>query len=351
MTVSVRKSILEALRPLARIITAGSARVLMYHRFGPAGSHRRMPVDVFERQIHYLCERYNVIALRDLIEKLTRGERLPSRCVAITIDDGYGDFREYAYPVLEKYRVPATVYLVSAFVDQTLWLWFDAIHYITSHAASGTYDLLLADRSCRVRMDDSATRNMLWETVADIGVGLAPPERSDLIASLSKQLSVQLPVIPSPEYRAMTWDAVRSMDEELIEWGGHTFSHPILARCTPEEQFNEISQCKLRIEEMIQRPVESFCYPNGQVGDYDQHTIAAVKRAGFRNAVVAHGGMIESCFDRYLIERLGAPESEIDFKKCVDGVWETRHRARAGLAQFTGRSMPSGAGAGGQQRY
>lgn len=299
-----------------------------------------MSVNVFDRQIRYLCERYVVIPLGELVEKLSTGP-LDRPYIAITVDDGYRDFAEYAYPVLEKYRVPATVYLVSGFVDKRYWLWFDAINYIAGKAVEKEYELSLGKVVLRATIEDIASRQALWENVADMSVSLDPPSRAGLIEAFARQMGVVLPSSPTPEYCAMSWDTIRSLDPGLIEWGGHTVTHPTLSSCGPDEQQHEIRQGRVRVQEMTQQVVDSFCYPNGQSGDYDRYTVEAVKSAGFRNAVVSHGGMARAGCDPYVIERLGAPDNDLDFYKCIDGVWEARRRIRQSVSGLCGRNPSS----------
>lgn len=334
---SARESLLHAMRPLARVFTGGASRILMYHRFGAAGVPRRMSVNVFESQVRYLSEKYRVLTLGELLRRQEHGES-PGQMAAITVDDGYGDFAEFAYPVLKKYNVPATVYLVTAFVDRSQWLWFDALHWIAGHASPGMMELEVGGEALRMEISGPESRQVAWERVADAGVRLEPAERDRLVAAFASAAGVSLPERATTDYGPMDWDTVRSLDPALVEWGAHTVNHPILARCTLDDQYQEISGSKRRIEEMLQRPVTSFCYPNGQPGDYDDRTVEAVRRSGFSNAVVAHGGMQRPGGDPFLVRRLGAPEASADFLKCVDGVWEVRHMLQKASRLMRGRS-------------
>ncbi|MCW2987119.1 MAG: polysaccharide deacetylase [Solirubrobacterales bacterium] len=90
--------------------------VLMYHAFGDTGERHRLIVErrAFARQMRALrLLRFRVIAYRDLADRLRNSQPLPSRTVAITIDDGYRDIAEFAQPILFRYGFPSTVFLVS----------------------------------------------------------------------------------------------------------------------------------------------------------------------------------------------------------------------------------------------
>jgi peptidoglycan/xylan/chitin deacetylase (PgdA/CDA1 family) len=73
----------------------------------------------FRQQMRYLAENgYNTIDLYDLSLAITNKRELPPRPVIITIDDGYRDNYENAFPVLQEFGLSATIFLVTEFIDR-----------------------------------------------------------------------------------------------------------------------------------------------------------------------------------------------------------------------------------------
>jgi len=339
LAVRLRSAAVESLRPLTRRWSSGYARILMYHRFGADGDFRRMPQGCFAEQLRYLTRNFRVVPLRELTEQLAAGKPFARNSVALTVDDGYRDFFTHAYPVIEEFRVPVTVYVVSRFIDQEIWLWFDAIHFLVHSAPAGEFELTLPAGGRRVELKSLASRNEVWNLIADACLPLMAAQRWTLISSIAGRLGVALPQRPTPEYAAMSWQEVRQLDPTLIDIGVHTMNHPILSRCDAVEQQREIAGARRRIEECLGRAADAFCYPNGQPGDFDQTTVEILRRENFSSAVVAYGGMIDGGADRCLLQRLGAPEHMSDFRRCLDGVWELRRRVgRGGTAAGNGRA-------------
>lgn len=90
--------------------------VLCYHRFvpGDAASANKMqlPVARFEAQLAWLAsQRYTVLRLAELQGFLEGRHAVPPRSVVITVDDGWESFYRHAFPLLQKYRVPATLFV------------------------------------------------------------------------------------------------------------------------------------------------------------------------------------------------------------------------------------------------
>ncbi len=104
-----------------RRLTHGTT-ILLYHAFGAADepAHRFVvPAHRFSGQMFWLkLMRYRVISLEEYVE-YRRSYRLPpARAVIITMDDGYLDNRDVAFPILRRYGYPATIFLVSGAVGR-----------------------------------------------------------------------------------------------------------------------------------------------------------------------------------------------------------------------------------------
>ena len=96
--------------------TTRGVPVLLYHAFTASGEDDRyvLPKRSFARQMRLLALlRYRVISTQDLAQGLREYRLPPRRTAVITIDDGYTDNLEVAFPILRRHRFGATIYLVS----------------------------------------------------------------------------------------------------------------------------------------------------------------------------------------------------------------------------------------------
>jgi peptidoglycan/xylan/chitin deacetylase (PgdA/CDA1 family) len=117
--------------------------VLCYHRFvpgdGASSNKMQMPAARFEAQLAWLArERYRVLRLSELQAFLEGRQALPPRSVVITVDDGWESFYRHAYPLLQKYRMPATLFVYTDIIgtrDGLSWA------QLREMAASGWVDI------------------------------------------------------------------------------------------------------------------------------------------------------------------------------------------------------------------
>lgn len=90
--------------------------ILMYHSISPQATKKTMLAvspQSFERQMRFLKDRhYNVIPLEEAVRLIKDKKSIPYKTVVITFDDGYKDNYTYALPILKKYRLPATAFII-----------------------------------------------------------------------------------------------------------------------------------------------------------------------------------------------------------------------------------------------
>ena len=89
--------------------------ILMYHAIENRDSDDKLSVSPasFARQMEFLNkEHYNVVSLEKAILYIKKKEMPPQRTIAITFDDGFYNNYQYAYPILKKYNIPATLFII-----------------------------------------------------------------------------------------------------------------------------------------------------------------------------------------------------------------------------------------------
>lgn len=104
--------------------------ILAYHRILPGGGAESptLTPEGFRRQVEILATRWRPIPLSTLVSWLEGKTRLPAKAVVLTFDDGTDDTFTYAYPILARYQVPATVFLIVGSIGEPGYLEWEQIH-------------------------------------------------------------------------------------------------------------------------------------------------------------------------------------------------------------------------------
>jgi peptidoglycan/xylan/chitin deacetylase (PgdA/CDA1 family) len=262
-----------------------------YHRIGDGrqsvldrGLFSATP-EAFDRQLRWLKAHFDVISTRDVILAL-RAPR--GRHVLVTFDDGYSDNHASALPILRSHGVPAVFFVTSGFVGRGRMAWWDEIAWMVRSSRRPGVDLpgwLPAAFPFDEPAREGAVRKLLG-----VYKGL-PVARTDgfLEAIAAATASGRHPGTEASS-PWMTWDMVRELRAAGMEVGGHTVSHQVLSRMSPEAQWAEISGCLRRLEQELGVPVRTFSYPVGQRDSFDLATLDGLRRAGVELAFTYHGG-------------------------------------------------------------
>ncbi|MBI4843151.1 MAG: polysaccharide deacetylase family protein [Nitrospirae bacterium] len=112
-----------------RIMKRNISVVLMYHRVSDDGELPDITVSTkkFESHISYLAKNFNVVTVDKIVELFRKGERPARDTAAVTFDDGFKDNYTFAYPVLKKYNIPASVFVAADYVGRDFGLGEDEI--------------------------------------------------------------------------------------------------------------------------------------------------------------------------------------------------------------------------------
>ena len=287
---------------LFRFINRSKLPILMYHRFSEGEEWGKTSRKTFETHLKYLTRHYKIISLSDAVRYFKEGN-LPNRSVVLTIDDGYQDFFDVAFPVLKKFSVPATLYVVTGFLDEKCWIWTDKARYLLTATKSERLSATIGTRTFDEKLGDRNSRLELAGKINSELKKLPDLEKDLVLTELAKSLYVQLDDMPHSEFGPISWDQAKEMSSAGIEIGSHTVSHPILTNVDGDTLSDELATSRTILQDHLQTDKLHFCYPNGNVSRRERD---AAEKAGYASAVTTEIRICESSDDRFLFPRIDA---------------------------------------------
>lgn len=292
-------------------------RILMYHRFAGRDTH-------LKAQCLHIRRHYNPVSMDQVADWLSGQASLPERALAVTVDDGYRDFLEVAWPLFAHYEIPAMVYVVSGFAAGECWLWWDLL---TEH--------LVQTAARRVRLPSIAglpeweppgtgqERRRTAERLAYALMKVPDDVRRAYIEALPAATGLHLPPTPPPAYEAMGWEEIAGLAASGAHFGAHTRTHPILSRLDSEkDQQLEMVASRDALAGVLGRPVRHFCYPVGGLEEFNNESVAAARASGFATATTTLRGLNVRSADPFRLYRLGVePDQDpLYFAELLAGV-------------------------------
>lgn len=255
----------------------------MYHAVlpatetNPAITKGHVHADAFERHLRWLRRFAVVLPFSDAVALVRAGQAPPRRATVMTFDDGLWNQAEYAFPLLERYGIPATFFVATEHIESKRLLWFNRLvaEAVTMEPDSnGSLSVL---QQLREQLESDGSREPSEHVEAIFGSEL--PE-----GPMTERLRVAL--------GGMSADQVASLSRSpVVEIAAHTVAHPRLTSCSAERIDRELVDGRRTLEELTGRTIRFFAYPEG---GYDRRVVEAVRRAGFEGAAAvepAEGSM------------------------------------------------------------
>lgn len=251
--------------------------ILCYHNVvagndcqaGDPGLH--VPRERFERQVRWLAAHYDVVSLREFIERLIAGKTLRS-VAAITFDDAYAGVFEHAEPLLRTVGIPATIFIIAEAPGRSPGFWWD--------------DARVVEWLTPARRD-----RWLNEMRGDGG------------AILSESPASSIDSLPAT-HRPADWATIRARVGGGIDIGVHSATHRALPTLTDAELEHEIVTSRTVVYQSTGVWPEFFVYPYGY---HDQRVRARVRAAGYRAAFGLSSAPIAPSVDLWCLDRVNVP--------------------------------------------
>ncbi len=333
---------------ICRFLTRRHIRVLMYHRFSQKKEKdaRFVNASTLHDQLEYI-HKHHVNWVPDEQLAALKKERPIKGCpVIITVDDGYRDFYDVAFPACKALGFRPVLFVTTAFVDGQILLWWDRLKQMITASGATSLQLQLADIAFDFPLKTRADQENAWNTLADHCRFLPHHQKEDLLNKIAGILTVPVD-LRDRRYRAVTWEQLREMDREGVVMGAHTQHHPLLSRLSPDEAREEVTGSKKTLEKQLRRDVSWFCYPQGGPADFTDQTKEIVQQSGFQGSYIAYQNL---SFDFYALPRYCITCDMLHFKWCLCGAEYLMLRSRQALGYqiAPGQSYWSGAsGSGG----
>ena len=306
----------------------GKALILMYHGVVKVSSDPwslSVTPDHFHDHLEVLRKLTCPVRLQELVEGLDEKDIL-RRAVVITFDDGYANNLYNAKPLLERFEIPATLFLSTSYLGEKREFWWDELERLLLQPGTLPRTLQLricgtihewhlgeADRyeeeffrrhcSWRAWEDPPTPRHSLYVALRELLRPLREEDRQSTLMTLRSWAKSKPEARAS--HRALSLDEASELAQgPFIEIGSHTVTHPVLSSLPLAKQREEIQRSKNYLEELLCQTISSFAYPYGSECDYTADTVALLGEVGFNCACSTTPTVVTKDSNRFELPRL-----------------------------------------------
>ena len=238
------------------------------------------PMDpaLFEDILKYVQKKFNTLPLNELLFNPPLHSSKP--LAAITFDDGYKDFIDYSIPLLNKYSLPASMFVVTDCIEKNFPTWT----YIIDYVFEQTKKLQLKDFSFptlnkefqKTKWVNNEERISYGKIFKQYLKGIPASVRSAVIENLLSNFDD----VSGSEGMMLTWNDIRQIKNAGFDVGSHSVTHTTLATVEDDNELKyELQESKNQLKEKAGIDPNIFSYP---CGSYNERVKQFTKNAGYK---------------------------------------------------------------------
>ena len=272
-------------------------KAVMYHYVRPEPEHlpyfRYLHLEDFRRQLDWLDETYGFVSRDDFETALI--SRRPVSGAVLTFDDGIHDHYHHVFPELRRRGLWGIFYVPTGIYQTRTLLDVHRIHMLIGrHGGLAALDALraivedhmlvdknnVAFRSSTYRFQDNDEATNEVKRVLNYYISYE--HRADVLTEVMAALDGHRDTGFEGFY--LTREQMREMAQGGMVIGSHSVSHPVFSKLDVDTQWLEIDQSFSFLEDVLDAPVDTFCYPYGGFHNFTDDTRHLLNKRGCRFA-------------------------------------------------------------------
>ncbi len=278
--------------------------IIMYHGIdlneNKKFNSRFIGVKNFKKQILFFKKHTNIISLQDFLNKKFNPNKSN---IAITFDDGFLNNYKYAFPILEKYEIPSTIYVTS--LNQTKYdiIWPDFVDLASYHSSSSikidNVEFVKNSFGKYYSNELSLTLNEKIKKEGDFRY-----KEKVFVAFNDLNLNFKSNEKYFDNWQLMNDDQIKEIDKsKFVKIESHAYWHNNLGNIPIKEAIIELKKSKEYLENLLHREINELAYPDGS---YTRELITEAENIGYKYQLAADGyNYNEDILDKRIHDRTG----------------------------------------------
>lgn len=277
---------------------------------------------------HFIQRGWRFVSVDELVSEAKAGD---ARRIAVTLDDGYRDNLQHAWPVFQKHAAPFTIYVCPGFTERKSELWWEALARMID--AAGSFEIpgeepaaMRSTRTIAEKLEMYREWRAWLTTVVD--------EAHQRIAIRALCAKHGLDLGELARLLVMDWDETRRIAADpLCSIGAHTMTHAALARLSTDAALREIEQSVERIAVEVEKRPTTLAFPYGYASAAGPREAKLAERAGLAASFTTRPGYVPMSGSRHGLPRVSVNGlfQRVRYMETLlnPGLWTLRNRIRS----------------------
>ncbi len=302
--------------------------VFTYHRVVDRLSEREYLLNydrgidrrILKNQLEIIGRYFRFIDLDEFRSMINGSQKLSGHSSLITFDDADSEFAEQAFPILDKYGVPAVVFTPTAYVESDKKFWHvrlsEILDNVTEESWEGMAKLEGLPKEVRDFIGASSINSASEKrSTAVTMVNFLDKYPQKEIEGVLTILEGKIEAKSRTGIKCLTWLQQRELAQKGIEFESHSVNHYKLAELSLKEILQEMTDSRKELEKRLGKKITAICYP---AGSYNENVLTAASEAGYKLGFITRPGFCNYPLlgnDRFALPRftvVGSNNAEIE---------------------------------------
>jgi len=282
------------------------AYILMLHRVSEksqfklaANENMKVSPYYLEKFIkEHLRQGYKFISLDQMCNLLSNNPGNNKKHIVITLDDGYKDNYEKAFPIFKKYNIPFCIYISTSFPEGTSFMWW----YILENLILQENKIILNDGTAYI-CDTEEKKEKTFLALRQIIMRLDHNYFEERFLEFFSNYDLDN-IISETRNLAMSWSQIKEISSnKLSTIGSHTHTHRALKNLSLENMKSEIRFSLDLLNANLETDIKHFSFPYGTRNEANKVQFELTKEFNFLSATTTNRGSIIKS-DKYRLNQL-----------------------------------------------
>ena len=244
------------------------------------------------------------MSLNEIVFNLENKNSLPENTCAITFDDGFENNYSIAAPILDDFKIPATFYFSTDFIENNAMSWIDKIEHCLEKSKKGIINLPwkkeninFSEKKTKIFILNSIRKNIKKNLKINI---------DEFVNLIFEQCNLKVPNKLNTDLdKKINWQQVKEMqNNSLFNIGGHSHKHISLGSLSPKEVDYQIYKSFYLFKKRAKIVLKHYSYPEGQEIDYNNSIIKKLKKKNIKICPTALPGVNNIRTDLFKLKRI-----------------------------------------------
>ena len=263
-----------------------------------------------------------IVGLEDVLDAERGSRQLPPVSVCFTLDDGYHDQGDVALPLLLAHEAQPTLFLITGFLDGSLWPWDARVHEFFRLGPRSTIEIRIGGGKMSFDLRTAESRTEARRSFTALCASVSNERREHLISALAIAVGVQVDLPVPTHHRPMTWSRARDLEKQGARFGSHSVSHRVFSKLPDSLAIEELRTSQDRIQSELSRPLPVFSWPIGRRIDFGVRDLRLASQAGYAASVDVFAadhflGELSADSQHPLLHRHGFPDRPSDVSRLI----------------------------------